>query len=108
LYGDAAAKLAATMPQSVPLNLQVEPSKRPKRGLLFRKNKSNSNNGKPANEEIKEKQAPRLHAFGHYGKDFGIEDNGGTLLLNGSQDRVFREDKYGGGMPLVVDLPLYR
>mmetsp|Transcript_21041 Transcript_21041/g.34804 ORF Transcript_21041/g.34804 Transcript_21041/m.34804 type:complete len:531 (-) Transcript_21041:175-1767(-) len=82
-----------------------EPEKRHKRGF-FRKKKPLKS---PTPEPIKNnKQPPRLHAFGHYGKDFGMEDNCGTLLLNGSQDRVFREDKYGGGMPLVVDLPLYR
>jgi hypothetical protein len=110
LYGDAASKAAAAVPQEIRLDLQVElqvDPKRVKRGL-FRKNKSNKDKTSPAQEETKKKQAPRLHAFGHYGKDFGIEDHGGTLLLNGSQDRVFREDKYCGGMPLVVDLPLYR
>lgn len=77
--------------------------KRPKRGLFGKKRAA-----KKEQEKKNKKVPPRLHAFGHYGKDFGVEDTGRTLLLNGSQDRVFREDKYGGGRPLVADLPVYR
>lgn len=55
---------------------------------LFHKNKSTS-------ELKKTKQTPRLHAFGHYGNNFGVEERSGTLLLNGSQDRILRDDKNG-------------
>ena len=79
-----------------------EADERKKRSSLFGRKKD-----KPP-PDMKIKRPPRLHAFGHYSRDFGIEDHAGTLLLNGSQERVFREDKYGGGIPLVVDLPLYR
>ena len=68
---------------------------------LFQKAKSTP-------QVTKTKRTPRLHAFGHYGIDFGVEENFGTLLLNGSQDRILRDDKHGGGIPLMVDLPVSR
>ena len=57
---------------------------------------------------VKQKQGPRLHAFGHYGKDFGVEHDLDTLLLNGSQDRLLHSERESGGIPLVVDFPLHR
>jgi hypothetical protein len=58
--------------------------------------------------QTKPKLAPRVHAFGHYGKDFGVEHDANTLLLNGSQDRFLQGEKDGTGIPLAVDVPLYR
>lgn len=71
---------------------------------LFQKNKKN----KPTSDLKTKKLPPRLHAFGHYGSGFGADERLETLLLNGSQDRILRDDKHGGGIPLSVDLPLSR
>lgn len=49
---------------------------------------------------------PRVHAFGHCNKNFGIGFWKGTLMMNGSQERLHSLDKYGGGTPLVIDIPL--
>jgi hypothetical protein len=80
-----------------------EESKRPKRVGMFRMARA-----KNSPQETRDLRPPMVHAFGHYSRDFGIEDYGGTLLLNGSQERILKEDKYGGGAPLVVDLPIRR
>jgi hypothetical protein len=54
------------------------------------------------------KRPPRLHAFGHVHSQFGVarEPVTGTILSNASQERLLRDDLYGGGTPLIIDLPL--
>lgn len=54
----------------------------------------------------RKRQAPKIHAFGHCNKNFGIGDYSGTLMMNGSQELLHSLDKYGGGTPLVIDIPL--
>jgi hypothetical protein len=49
---------------------------------------------------------PKVHVFGHCNKSFGIGFWEGTLMMNGSQERLHSLDKYGGGTPLVIDIPL--
>jgi Calcineurin-like phosphoesterase len=51
---------------------------------------------------------PRLHAFGHVHDQFGVvrEPLTGTILSNACQEILLRDDLYGGGTPLVFDLPL--
>ena len=49
---------------------------------------------------------PVAHIFGHCNHNFGIGYWKGTLMMNGSQELLHSLDKYGGGTPLVVDLPL--
>lgn len=71
--------------------------------LLFRKDNARTTSLQP-----KQKLLPRVHAFGHYGKDFGVENDANTLLLNGSQDRFLQSEKDGRGIPLAVDVPLFR
>jgi hypothetical protein len=80
--------------------IDADDVKKPKIRLLFRKGKH------PSNSEVK--RTPRIHTFGHYGMEFGIEQNKGTVMVNCSQERVFQEHKDGGGIPLVVHLPTYR
>jgi hypothetical protein len=55
------------------------------------------------------KRPPRLHAFGHVHSQFGVarEPLSGTILSNASQERLLRDDLYGGGTPLIIDLPLF-
>jgi hypothetical protein len=52
------------------------------------------------------RRVPKIHAFGHCNKNFGIGDYRGTLMMNGSQELLHSLDKYGGGTPLVIDIPL--
>jgi hypothetical protein len=54
----------------------------------------------------RKRQVPKIHAFGHCNKNFGIGDYRGTLMMNGSQELLHLLDKYGGGTPLVIDIPL--
>jgi hypothetical protein len=54
----------------------------------------------------KRNDRPIVHAFGHCNKSFGIGFWEGTLMMNGSQERLHSLDKYGGGTPLVIDIPL--
>ena len=50
--------------------------------------------------------SPTVHAFGHCNMNFGIGYYMGTLMMNGSQEALLRSDKYGGGTPLVIDVPV--
>jgi len=49
---------------------------------------------------------PTVHCFGHCNANFGIGYYDKTLMMNGSQEMLHSLDKYGGGTPLVVDVPL--
>lgn len=49
---------------------------------------------------------PTLHAFGHCNANFGIGYYHGTVMMNGSQELLHSLDPYGGGTPLVVDIPI--
>jgi hypothetical protein len=57
-------------------------------------------------QRMKRSRTPRVHAFGHCNKRFGIGYCRDTLILNGSQELLHNLDKYGGGTPLVIDIPL--
>ena len=52
------------------------------------------------------RKPPRLHCFGHVHSQFGVTKKGDTIFSNGSQERLLRDDLYGGGTPLIIDLPL--
>jgi hypothetical protein len=54
----------------------------------------------------RKRHVPKIHAFGHCNKNFGIGDCRGTLMMNGSQELLHSLDNYGGGTPLVIDIPL--
>ena len=54
----------------------------------------------------RQRKPPLLHCFGHVHSQFGVAKNGPTLLSNASQERLLRDDLYGGGAPLIIDLPL--
>ena len=55
-----------------------------------------------------QQHAPKVHAFGHCNKNFGIGHYRGTLMMNGSQELHHSLDKYGGGTPFVIDIPVSR
>lgn len=58
------------------------------------------------NQQKKRSRTPRVHAFGHCNEKFGIGYCRDTLVMNGSQELLHNLDKYGGGTPLVADIPL--
>lgn len=62
-----------------------------------------------ANEVFSNVQ-PRLHAFGHAHKHFGVhyDSDCNILFSNGSQEHLLNVDEYGGGTPIVLDLNLSR
>jgi Icc-related predicted phosphoesterase len=52
------------------------------------------------------RKVPRLHAFGHIHSQFGIARESHTILSNACQENLLRVDVFGGGTPIVFDLPI--
>jgi hypothetical protein len=77
---------------------EADDVKIPKRRFLLKKVKKAP--------KVVVKRAPTIHTFGHYGDDFGIEQYERTFLVNCSQESVLKNDKNGGGIPLVVHMPM--
>ena len=57
-------------------------------------------------QPVTRRKPPRLHCFGHVHSRFGVTKFGDTIFSNGSQERQLRDDIYGGGTPLIIDLPI--